>query len=156
MVSLHLCICLDIWYRKSTQKANFSSFHNWFNLRPTFIKQLNSIKYSSINIYNFYCKHFLIRSMLIAIIYNYDRFQVLEEGECRLQSSGMLYHVVSCFSLWFILQCSHYLTLHAADCVNGELGRTGCTCGLSYTILVYAWKAREDTQKNLTQTASTQ
>ena len=45
--------------------------------------------------------------------------------------------VVSCFSLWFVLQCSHQLILHAADGGIGELGRTGSTCGLNEVLSWY-------------------
>jgi len=56
--------------------------------------------------------------------------------------------VVSCFFLWFIFQCSHYLILHAADCRTGELGRILKHLWPKWgTILVSAWKAWENTQK---------
>jgi len=45
--------------------------------------------------------------------------------------------VVSCSSLWFVLQCSHHLKLHAADHGTGELGRTGSTCGLNEVLSWY-------------------
>ena len=58
--------------------------------------------------------------------------------------------VVSRFSLWFILQCSHHLILHAADGGTGELGRTGSTCGLIEVLCICLESPRRYT-KNLTQ-----
>jgi len=57
--------------------------------------------------------------MLIAIIYNYDRFWVLEEGECRLQSSGMLYHVFPC-GLYYSAVIISYCMLLMVGMVNWE------------------------------------
>ena len=136
MVSLHLCICLDIWYQQSTvytrSKLQFISY--WCNLSPTFMKQLNSIKYSSINIYIFYCKHFFDKQY--AYCYYLQLWQILGSWRGWMQVA-IKWDVVSCFSLWFVLQCSHHLILHAADGGIGELGRNGSTCGLNEVLSWY-------------------
>jgi hypothetical protein len=74
-------------------------------------------------------------SMHIAIIYNCDRFLVLEEGECRLHSSGMLHRYFSCGLLYNAVIISDYMLL-IMGLVNWE--GSGSTCGLSK---VHAWKA---------------
>ena len=103
MVSLHLCMCLYIWYQKSRKKQTSVHF-TLMQFKPCFPKTATAY------IIHLLLPTFLIWSNLTVIIYHCERFQVLK----RVNAGCIQVRCYIVFFLWFILQCSHYLRLPAA------------------------------------------
>jgi len=175
--SLHLCICLHIRYQQSTVctcasvcTSGTSSLHLVPAVYSLHKKQTSvhfilvqfkphsheTDKQYKIQFHQYL--HHLLQTFFdkeYAYCYYLKLWQILGSWRGWMQVT-IKWDVVLCFSLWFVLQCSHHLILHAADGGIGELGRTGSTCGLNEALSWYMPGKPEKIQKNLTQTVSTQ